>query len=122
MVVPYNYEMVSNSTKMSNNGLILSDVVLDVEYAITDMLLKNLFTECVAYYQKMGLNKRLRNLMAGQVIGISSQSNDMVTDCKLSVLASHRSLCVYLLFLTVYLYSLLHGSSYMQRYRYSTYK
>jgi hypothetical protein len=77
---------------MYNNGVILSDVVLDVEYAITDMLLKNLFTECVAYYQKMAINKRLRNLKAGQVIGISSQSNDIATDGKLSILSSQHFL------------------------------
>jgi len=81
MIVPYSYEMVSNTTKISNNGLSLSDVVLDVEYAITDMLLKSLFIECAAYYQKsQGIKKRLRQLMAGQVIGISSQPNDIITD------------------------------------------
>jgi len=83
MIVPYNYEMVSNSTKMSNNDLGLSDLVLDVEYAITDMLLKTLFTECTAYYQKsQGMKKKLRQLIAGQVIGISSQPNDIITEGK----------------------------------------
>ena len=83
ILVPYNYEMVSNTTKISNNGLILSDVVLDVEYAIVDMLVKNLFTECVDYYRKtQGVKKKRRQLIAGQIIGISSKPNDIVTDGK----------------------------------------
>jgi hypothetical protein len=82
MSVPYNYEMVTNQTKMTNEALVLSDTVLDVEYAIIDFLLKSLFSECAAYYQKVQGNKRRlrRQLTSGQVIGISAQPNDIVTD------------------------------------------
>jgi hypothetical protein len=80
MFVPYNYEMVSNNTQMVYDTLSLSDVVLDVEYAITDFLLKSLFAECAAYYEATR-GRLLRQLATtDQVIGISAQPDDVVTD------------------------------------------
>jgi hypothetical protein len=76
--------MVSNSTQMLYETLALSDVVLDVEYAITDFLLKSLFEECAAYYAvtQGGTTRQLQQSTSGQVIGISSQPNDIITDGK----------------------------------------
>lgn len=83
MLVPYNYQMVKNDTKMSNEASVLSDVVLDVEYAITDFLLKSIFSECAAYYHKVqGIKTRFRHLASRRIIGISSQPDDIVTDGK----------------------------------------
>ena len=66
---------------MFNEALDRPQVVLDVEYAITDMLLRSLFSECAEYYQKIqGNRNKRRQLTAGQVIGISSIPNDFETD------------------------------------------
>ena len=73
--------MVTNDTRIIDEANVLAQVVLDVEYAITDMLLKSLFSECAAYYQKLRGNKNhQRQLISGQLIGISSLPNDIITD------------------------------------------
>ena len=73
---------MTNDTRMFDEANILSQVVLDVEYAITDMLLKSLFSECAAYYEKLRGNKSSHRqlITSGQVIGISSLPNDIITD------------------------------------------
>jgi hypothetical protein len=117
MLVPYNYEMVKNDTEMSNDALVLSDVVLDVEYAITDMLLKNLFSECAAYYHNaQGIKRWVRHLVVGQVIGISSQPNDIVTDGKQDGL---QIVCLFHLVHHLYMLSYSLFVRYMQRYKYT---
>jgi hypothetical protein len=73
--------MVTNVTTASDQNTTTGDIVLDVEYAITDLLLKNLFSQCASYNDQT--RKRWlamqRSLASGQVIGISAQPNDIQT-------------------------------------------
>ena len=74
--------MVTNATAMSHQNVTTADVVLDVEYALTDILLKSLFSECASYYEqnkKRWLSAMDRKLVNGQVDGISAQPNDILT-------------------------------------------
>lgn len=64
--------MITNFTNTST-----ADIILDVEYAITDLLLRSLFSKCKSYYE-LGLSKK-RELGVDQVIGISSKPNDIMT-------------------------------------------
>jgi hypothetical protein len=73
--------MVTNTETMIIENTTTADVVQDVEYAITDLLLKSLFAQCAAYFG--GTKKRQlsvqRRLASGQVIGISAQPDDIIT-------------------------------------------
>jgi len=71
--------MVTNVTTAFDQNTTTGDIVLDVEYAITDLLLKNLFSQCASYYGQKRWLAMQRSLASGQVIGISAQPNDIQT-------------------------------------------
>ena len=73
--------MTTNITDVGDQDINEVDIVRSVEYAITDALLKSLFSDCASYYKKN--KKRLlsikRELAVGQVTGISAQPDDILT-------------------------------------------
>jgi len=83
IIISYNYEMVTNTTAISYQNKTITDIVRVVEYAITDALLRNLFSDCASYYEKTKKrNLDIRELTSGVVNGISAQPNDIITGGK----------------------------------------
>ena len=100
--VGFNYELIVNATKVNMTGSSISSVMNKVELAITDALLRDLFSNCAS--NAANGSRRALDSSNSQVIGISSRHSDIISldNCDVSNLSSDSQCYVVISRLTIF--------------------